>query len=159
MPTPHRHTSATRWLAAALLALTATGCGPQKQVASERDDPDVRTAVVLPVHGRDMVLTEMRGMLASIQGYVVAAARGDTAGMQAAASASGMAAARDLEPALQQRLPAEFLRLGVATHAAWDSLAMDVSHGTPTDQTLGPLGTIMSNCVACHAQFRINLEP
>ncbi|MFN2315314.1 MAG: hypothetical protein ABR551_04485 [Gemmatimonadales bacterium] len=105
-----------------------------------------------------MILTEMRGMLTSVQGYITAAARGDTAGMRAAAQASGMAAARDLDPAMQQRLPPEFLRLGMSTHAAWDSLATDVGRGAPSGQTLGRLGTIMNNCVACHAQFRINLE-
>jgi len=114
--------------------------------------------MLTPVEGRHLILTEMRGMLTSVQGYVAAAARGDTAGMRAAAQASGMAAARDLDPAMQQRLPPEFLRLGMSTHAAWDSLAMDVGRGAPTGQALGRLGTIMSNCVACHAQFRINLE-
>jgi len=155
---------------AALLVATGAGCSGKQATPAARGtadagpsasmaaDPDVRTAVVLPVQGRHMILTEMRGMLTSVQGYVAAAARGDTAGMRAAALASGMAAARDLDPAMQQRLPAEFLRLGMSTHAAWDSLAMDVGRGVPTGESLGRLGTIMSNCVACHAQFRINLE-
>lgn len=154
----------------ALLTFTGAFCGGKQDVpvgrgdagagpaASIAPDPDVRTAVVLPVRGRHMILTEMRGMLTSVQGYVAAAARGDTAGMRAAAQASGMAAARDLDPAMQQRLPTEFLRLGMSTHAAWDSLAADVGRGVPNGQALGRLGTIMSNCVACHAQFRINVE-
>ena len=154
----------------AVLAASASGCGGTQDMpvrggnagagasASIASDPDVRIAVVLPVQGRHLILTEMRGMLTSVQGYVDAAARGDTAGMRAAAQASGMAAARDLDPAMQQRLPAEFLRLGMSTHAAWDSLAADVSRGAPTGRTLGRLGTIMSNCVACHTQYRINVE-
>ncbi|MCC7054244.1 MAG: hypothetical protein IT355_13340 [Gemmatimonadaceae bacterium] len=154
----------------ALLTVAASGCGGTQDVpvrggnagpgssASIASDPDGRTAIVLPVQGRHLVLTEMRGMLTSVQGYVDAAARGDTAGMRAAAQASGMAAARDLDPAMQQRLPAEFLRLGMSTHAAWDSLAVDVSRGVPTGKTLTRLGAIMGNCVACHAQFRINVE-
>ncbi len=171
-PRSHRRSlPITRRVAlAALLAATGAGCGGKQDVPAGRGnadagpspsiapDPDVRTAVVLPVEGRHLILTEMRGMLTSVQGYVAAAARGDTAGMRAAAQASGMAAARDLDPAMQQRLPPEFLRLGMSTHAAWDSLAMDVGRGAPTGQALGRLGTIMSNCVACHAQFRINLE-
>ncbi|MEO8479050.1 MAG: hypothetical protein ABI542_05395 [Gemmatimonadota bacterium] len=155
---------------AALISATGAGCGGTQDVpigraaadsvpsGSMASDPDVRTAIALPVQGRHLILTEMRGMLTSVQGYVAAAARGDTSGMRAAAQASGMAAARDLDPAMQQRLPAEFLRLGMSTHAAWDSLAMDVGRGAPGGQALGRLGTIMSNCVACHAQFRINLE-
>lgn len=154
----------------ALLTVAGAACSGKQDVAaahgnaadptsSMAPDPDVRTAVVLPVQGRHLILTEMRGMLASVQGYVAAAARGDTAGMRAAAQASGMAAARDLDPALEQRLPPEFVRLGMSTHAAWDSLAADVGHGAPTGQTLGRLGAVMSNCVACHAQFRINVQP
>ncbi len=154
----------------ASLAASAVGCGGKQDMpvrggnavggpaASIASDPDVRIAVVLPVQGRHLILAEMRGMLTSVQQYVDAAARRDTAGMRAAAQASGMAAARDLDPAMQQRLPAEFLRLGMSTHAAWDSLAADVSRGLPTGQTLGRLGTIMGNCVACHAQYRINVE-
>ncbi|CAN5136734.1 hypothetical protein BH09GEM1_BH09GEM1_19210 [soil metagenome] len=155
---------------AALFAAMVLGCRGKQDVAagggsadaravvSTPPDPDVRTAIVLPAEGRNMVLVEMRGMLNSVQVFVAAAARGDTAAMRAAAQASGMAAARDLNPVMQQRLPAEFLRLGMSTHAAWDSLATDVSRGGPTGLALGRLGTIMSNCVACHAQFRINLE-
>lgn len=153
----------------ALIAVTGAGCGGKQDVADTRDnagatstsmapDPDVRTAVVLPVQGRHLILTEMRGMLTSVQQYVDAAARGDTAGMRAAAQASGMAAARDLDPAMEQRLPPEFVRLGMSTHAAWDSLAADVGRGAPSSQNLARLGAVMSNCVACHAQFRINVE-
>lgn len=161
-------------LLSAMLAATVTACGGKPgapdgdsnatagadagATASVAPDPDVRTAVLLPVQGRHLILTEMRGMLTSVQGYVAAAARGDTAGMRAAASASGVAAARDMDPAMQQRLPAEFLRLGMSTHAAWDSLAADVSRGAPASATLGRLGTIMNNCVACHAQFRIDID-
>ncbi len=151
-------------------AASASGCGGKQDIsvrdtnagarpsASVATDPDVRIAIVPPVHGRHLVLTEMRGMLTTVQGYVDAAARGDTAGMRAAAQASGMAAARDLDPAMQQRAPADFLRLGMSMHAAWDSLAADVSRRVPTGQTVGRLGTIMRNCVACHAQLRLNVE-
>ena len=122
-------------------------------------DPDERTALILPAMGRHLVLSEMRVMLTSVQEFVAAAARGDTAAMRTAATASGVAAARDLDPAMQQRLPAEFLRLGMSTHTAWDSLALDVASGSTTNQALARLGVIMSNCVACHEQFRIAIEP
>lgn len=154
----------------ALLTALVVGCGKGSDVparpgnAGASDltamaaDPDTRTAVVLPAQGRHLVLTEMRGMLTSVQGFIAASAHRDTAGMRTAATASGMAAARDMDPAMEQRLPAEFLRLGMSTHAAWDSLAADVGAGRPIDQTLDRLGGIMHNCVACHTQFRINLQ-
>ena len=153
----------------ALLTAATAACGGKQEASvggnvgatpsmSIAPDPDTRTAILLPVQGRHAVLSEMRLMLTSVQGYVDAAARGDTAGIRAAAQASGMAAARDMDPAMEDRLPAEFLRLGMSTHVAWDSLAVDVGRGVPAAQALGRLGTIMKNCVDCHTQYRINVE-
>lgn len=171
-PQPHHGSvvSLRRFAMVALCAAAAVGCGRTQDAPvggtvsatpsmSMAPDPDERTAILLPVQGRHMVLSEMRLMLTSVQGYVDAAARGDTAGMRAAAQASGMAAARDMDPAMEDRLPAEFLRLGMSTHAAWDSLAADVGRGVSSQQALGRLGTIMKNCVACHTQYRINVQP
>ena len=159
---------ARRVAVAALLTTVVIGCGGTKGTASgARDsaasvsmapDPDVRTAVVLPAQGRYLILEEMRVMLGSVQGFVAAAAVGDTAAMRAAAEASGMAAARDMDPAMAHSLPMAFEDLGMSTHMAWDSLALAVGHGTPTNQALGGLGKIMGNCVACHTQFRINVQ-
>lgn len=150
----------------ALLTVVSVGCGPSQKTADDTPtaaasmvhDPDTRTAVVLPAPGRHMVLEEMRLMLGSVQGFVAAASQGDTAGMRAAAAASGVAAARDMDPAMAQRLPPEFEHLGMATHAAWDSLAAAVTGGIPMDQALERLGTLMNNCAACHSQFRIEVE-
>jgi len=153
------------WLLAGVLGAACAGesqpalGGPVNAAMVGMDaDPDGRISITLPAMGRHMVLSEMRLMLSSVQGYVTAAAVGDTAGMRTAASASGMAAARDMDPAMERRLPAEFLELGMATHAAWDSLASEVSRGLPGEQGLGRLGAIMDKCVACHTQFRIDLQ-
>ncbi len=154
----------------ALLAIAVAGCDGNRDMSAKKGDalggasasmaadPDVRTTVMLPAQGRHMVLEEMRGMLISVEGYVAAAAKDDTAGMRAAAHASGAAAARDMDPAMEDRLPAEFLRLGMSTHAAWDSLASDVGRGATPDQSLGRLAIIMKHCVSCHAQYRIEIQ-
>lgn len=162
--------SVRRTALVALVALALTSCGGKQgteaapldtnagAATSMTADPDGRTAVVLPVQARHMVLEEMRLMLSSIEGYVAAASKGDTAGMRVAALASGTEAARDEDPAMEGRLPAEFVRLGMSTHAAWDSLAADVGRGVPPDQALGRLAGIMKDCVACHAQYRIEVQ-
>lgn len=160
--------SARRIAVGAVFAGVVIGCGGTKRSAggvpdsaasaSMAPDPDVRTAVVLSAQGRNLILEEMRGMLSSVQGFVAAAAVGDTAAMRTAAEASGVAAARDMDPAMAHSLPVAFEDLGMSTHMAWDSLALAVGHGTPTNQALAGLGKIMANCVACHTQFRINVQ-
>lgn len=154
----------------ALLAMALASCGVKQDPdaahvdagaspsVSMGGDPDTRAVILLPVQARHMVLEEMRLMLSSVEGYVAAAAKGDTAGMRLAALASGTAAAADEDPEMEHKLPAEFIRLGMSTHAAWDSLAADVGRGVPRDQALGRLAGIMKDCSACHAQYRIEVQ-
>lgn len=92
-------------------------------------------------------------MLGSLNQLLAAGARGDTAAMRAAAARSGLANAAD--PALEQLLPKEFLHLGMSTHRQFDELAAAVQQGISADSVLARLGTLTSNCVACHATYRL----
>src|SRR5512135_760596 len=67
--------------------------------------PDGRTAVLLTLDERNLVLTEMRGMLGTVQGMVNGVKAGDLKQVAQAARASGMAAAADVNPALMAKLP------------------------------------------------------
>ncbi|NOY15605.1 MAG: cytochrome c, partial [Gammaproteobacteria bacterium] len=55
------------------------------------------------------------------------------------------------------KLPLAFKKLGFDTHAKFDQLAMDANDLGDRDHTLQQLSTLMENCVACHAAYRINL--
>jgi hypothetical protein len=114
---------------------------------------DTRTPVALPPEAVEAVRLEMRTMLTSVDALHRALATQDTALARRAAVASGLAAAAD--PALEPLLPAEFLRLGIATHSAFDSLAVSLSARAPIDTMLTRLSRITSNCVACHAIYRL----
>ncbi len=134
-----------RILVAAFLAALAGGC------AGERASPDTRTVVRLTAEQRNMVLTEMRTMLGSVDGVLGAAARSDSAGVRAAALASGMAAAAD--PAIEKLLPAPWLALAGETHGGFDSLAARAGKGR--DTVLVRIGRITTSCVGCHAMYQI----
>jgi hypothetical protein len=95
----------------------------------------------------------MRTMLTSLHQIHLGLATHDTALVHRAARASGLAAAAD--PALEPLLPAEFLRLGVATHSQFDSLAVAIKSGVPADTLLDRLPRLTSNCVQCHATYRL----
>jgi cytochrome c556 len=58
-----------------------------------------------------------------------------------------------VDPELERLLPAEFLRLGLRTHAGFDTLARDA--GRPRDTIIAGLSRITSQCVTCHATYRI----
>ncbi len=114
---------------------------------------DGRTAIQLPMEARDLVLAEMRTMLASVQGVLDGAARSDTAAIRTAAAASGLVMAAD--PVLERVLPKAFLQMGMRTHVAFDTLAAHAGSG-PAFAINGLVG-ITSSCVACHATYRLEV--
>jgi hypothetical protein len=132
-----------------LLSATALlGCRPPAPAAQSTD---ARTPLPLPAPATDAVRAEMRTMLGSL--HTILAAPHDTAAVRRAAHAAGMAGAADT--ALEHLLPEPFLQLGMATHQQFDTLAGAVARGLPQDSLLAHLGRITSNCVSCHATYRL----
>ncbi len=117
--------------------------------------PDGRTAVLLAPDERNLVLTEMRGMLGAVQGIVDGVNAGNMKQVAQAARASGMAAAADVNPALMAKLPLEFKELGLGVHKRFDGIATEADSGASHEKMLAHLGTQLSACVACHASYRI----
>jgi hypothetical protein len=147
--------SANRVALAALALWGATALAAAAVYVNQRRavpaSPDPRAAVTLPAHASDAVLAEMRTMLGSVHEVLLALPSEDTAAVRAAAARSGTAMAVD--PELERLLPEEFLRLGLRAHAGFDTLARDA--GAPRDTVLARLGGITSQCVTCHAAYRI----
>ncbi len=46
-------------------------------------------------------------------------------------------------------------QLGLDTHRKFDRLALDVEQLGDKRQTLEQLGTLLRNCVGCHAAYRL----
>lgn len=120
---------------------------------------DERTAVTVTEATRLAVLAEMRTMLNAVQGIVGGAATWDTAAIRAAATSAGIAAASEANPDVEAQLGQDFVQLGMRTHVAFDSLAADVTLGKDREAVLKRLATVMGNCVGCHNQWRLVVQP
>lgn len=134
----------------------------QPTVGAARGDVsaiDDRTPITVDAATRFAVLTEMRTMLNAVQGIVGGAASGDTAAMRASAATAGMAAASEAGENVAAQLGADFVQLGMRTHSSFDSLAVDVTQRKSREAVLRRLATIMGNCVGCHNQFRLVVQP
>jgi hypothetical protein len=116
---------------------------------------DGRTAVVLQPAERDLVLTEMRGLLSSTQGILEGANQGDVKRIIQASRAAGMAAAADVNPALMAKLPLEFKSLGMSVHHDMDEIAKAAEGGTPVPEILKMVSNTLTKCVACHAEWQL----
>ncbi len=116
---------------------------------------DGRTAVVLEPAERNLVLTEMRGLLAATQGIVEGATKGDLQAIAKAARSGGMAAAADVNPALMAKLPLEFKQFGLGLHRDMDDIAKAAESGTPVPELLKMTSAVLGKCVTCHAGWQI----
>ena len=116
---------------------------------------DGRTAVVLLPGERDLVLTEMRGLLAATQQILEGANQGDRQRIITAARAAGMAGAADVNPSLMAKLPIEFKQLGMSVHHEMDDIAKAAEGGKSPAEILQMASNTLTKCVACHAAWQI----
>jgi mono/diheme cytochrome c family protein len=56
------------------------------------------------------------------------------------------------------KLPLEFKKMGFDTHSQFTQLALDAEQLGDGAQTLEQLGTLLENCVACHAIYKFEIE-
>lgn len=152
-----------RWtccVLAGLLLLVLAGVGYKILVQGETGPgSDGRTAILLAPGERDLVLTEMRAFLQAVQAISQALGDGDPAAAAGAARAVGVAAADEVPLSLMAKLPIGFKQLGLATHRAFDQLALDAEDIADPEHTQAQLSALLGNCVGCHAAFRIDPEP
>ncbi|MDD5391287.1 MAG: hypothetical protein PHD37_18270 [Gallionellaceae bacterium] len=157
----------TRWqllliglLSMALIA-TLVFFGALGRVA-DKPSSDGRLRLLLTPAERDLVLNEMRHLLATVQGIIVAAQENDMKRVAETARAVGMADVRAMPPEIRGpligKLPIEFKRLGFGVHEDLDMLALDAEALRDRDHTLKQLAQLMQKCVACHATYAIAAE-
>lgn len=119
---------------------------------------DNRTAIVLKAGERELVLSEMRGLLATTQGVLEGLNQNDMKRVAQAAQASGMASAADVNPALMAKLPLPFKSLGMSVHHDMDDLAKAAAEGKPTAELQKQLSNTLAKCVACHSAWQLKAE-
>lgn len=118
---------------------------------------DGRTAIVLQASERNLVLSEMRGLLSATQVILDAANQGDMQRIIKASTAAGMAGAADVNPALMAKLPIEFKSLGMSVHRSMDEIAKAAKDGAPAQKILQMASDVLTKCVACHSAWQIKV--
>ena len=140
----------TLCLLLAVAALPAFAAG-----AKYAKPADYRQPIPLNDAEATHVRQEMRVFLSSVQKILTGAAYNDMKVVAEAATEAGMAAAHQVPPALREKLPLEFKKLGHATHEGFDELARDAGAMADPALALKQLSGVMTQCVSCHATFRI----
>lgn len=119
---------------------------------------DGRAAIVLQPGERDLVLSEMRGLLSAVQGILEGANQEDRNRIVQSSRSAGMASAADVNPLLMAKLPLAFKTLGMSVHRDMDEIAHAAEGGKPASELLKMTSNTLAKCVACHASWQIKAD-
>ncbi len=122
---------------------------------------DDRTAIHLTPQEKQLVLTEMRALLTSVNGILSGLGDKDYERAAKAADAVGMglvASLENQEKTILLKLPVPFKKLGFGTHEKFDELATKIRKKQDIHTLLKEMDELTRNCVACHASYKIELE-
>jgi len=125
---------------------------------SVSESTDGRIAVHLDAGETDLVLMEMRMFLEAVQLIVKGTNENDMKLVAEAARKVGKAAQAAVPGTLMGKLPIELKTLGFDTHTKFDQMAMDAEELGDSKHASEQLATLMQNCVACHAAYRLDIS-
>ena len=137
-----------------LWVASAAFVGYKIMTGSTVTSEDGREAIQLTTSERNLVLGEMRALLAAVQEIVAAVNADDMNAVKESAHRVGMAEVGSTPPGLVLKLPMEFKTLGFSTHEGFDEVALAAEIGV--EAVLESLEANLSKCVACHAAYRLS---
>jgi len=116
---------------------------------------DVRTSVVLNQDERDLILSEMRQFLISVQGVSQAITENDMEKVGQLAHEAGMIAEKDTPLSLLNKIPLSMKKMGFGTRGQFDEIS-DLAETRPEAMIVRKkLDALMQTCIACHNLYRL----
>lgn len=116
---------------------------------------DGRINVVLTKDERNLILTEMRNFLISVQGVSQAITENDMEKVADLAHKAGMIAEKGTPGSLLQKIPLEMKKLGFGTRSKFDEISATAKTTKNPMVVRKQLDALMQNCIACHAIYRL----
>lgn len=121
-------------------------------VAPKEHKVDKRINLGLTASEKVEFLAEMRQMLSSLQGVITGIGSENAEQIMKAARYSGNRMARETPQSIKNKTPLSFKQLGGPTHMMFEEIAIRADDDR--ESLLELTGTLMKNCVACHAMFK-----
>lgn len=146
------------WVALALWVITVATFAWFFVRGNTTVSSDGRSNIMLSHPERDLVLSEMRGLLVAMQGIVEGINQNDPQKITRAARAAGMAAAADVNPVLMAKLPMDFKQLGMSVHHDMDAIAQAAETGKSPADLSKMLENTLPKCIACHASWQLKAK-
>ena len=124
-------------------------------VMSKETNIDKRIDLGLTPIEKAAFLSEMRQMLASIQGVIEGIGENNPEKIMKSARYSGNRMARATPESVKKKTPAAFKEIGGPTHMMFEEMVVRAESDDMESLTV-LTGEIMKNCLACHAMFKVH---
>ncbi len=120
---------------------------------------DTRVSIIVSQSNKDFVMHEMRIFVEALHQIHVGIEQNDPALIAKVARASGGSVAGHAPAGLLASVPAEFKTIGFDTHGKFDQIAESAEKNFDPKVTRGQVTELLSNCVACHKMYRMDIDP
>ena len=120
---------------------------------------DTRVSIIVSQSNKDFVMHEMRTFVEALHQIHVGIEQNDPALIAKVARASGGSVAGHAPAGLLASIPAEFKTIGFDTHGKFDQIAESAEKNFDPKVTRGQVTELLSNCVACHKMYRMDVDP
>ncbi len=122
---------------------------------STKELPDQRKEIQVTPAERELVLKEMRSILASVNGVVTGLSQKDMKKVEESARSAGMIMAVEENAGLIAKLPFEFKEMGLGLHRGFDELADATKKGATQEEILQRMAGLTARCNGCHDFYRV----
>ena len=119
---------------------------------------DTRVSIIVSQSNKDFVMHEMRTFVEALHQIHVGIEQTDPALIAKVARASGGSVAGHAPAGLLASVPAEFKTIGFDTHGKFDQIAESAEKNFDPKVTRGQVTELLSNCVACHKMYRMDVK-
>lgn len=119
---------------------------------------DTRVSIIVSQSNKDFVMHEMRTFVEALHQIHVGIEQNDPALIAKVARASGGSVAGHAPAGLLASVPAEFKTIGFDTHGKFDQIAESAEKNFDPKVTRGQVTELLSNCVACHKMYRMDVK-
>lgn len=116
---------------------------------------DARQSVILNKDERDLILSEMRQFLISVQAVSQAITENDFEKVADLATKAGMAAEAETPAVLLAKIPLQMKKLGFGTRQKFDAIAKTAKTSKDANKARKQLDALMNICIACHNIYRM----
>jgi len=143
------------WTIIIVFFLVILAMGYKFVAGSVESSTDNRVAVVLTKDERNLILSEMRQFLISVQTISQALTENDTDKVIDLSAKAGMSAEENTPGSIFRKIPLGMKMLGLDTRRKFDAMSAYANENKDVKALRIQLDTILLNCVACHEAYQL----